>query len=137
MTLYIHLSDRSPLPRYRQIEQQVRFALTSASLMPGDRLPAVRELASRLGVNPATIIQAYDELEREGLIVRKQGSGTFVAGRPSGDRLARRRLAVEILETAAADIATLDLPIEEMTALFHDRLARFTGNRRGKEKAAG
>ncbi len=76
------LSDRSGVPIYRQIQDQVRFAIACARLRPGDQLPTVRALAVDLSVNPNTVIKAYTELEREGVIRTEQGTGTFVAAHP-------------------------------------------------------
>ena len=59
--------------------QQLRRALRLGFLRPGDRLPTVREVVARLAVNPSTVLRAYRELEHEGLLTLRAGSGTFVA----------------------------------------------------------
>jgi GntR family transcriptional regulator len=77
------LNDRSGVPIYRQIQDQVRYAIAAGLLLPGEQLPTVRGLAVDLEVNPNTVIKAYTELEREGILVSEQGSGTFVGPQPS------------------------------------------------------
>ena len=76
------LDPRSGVPIYRQIQDQVRFGVASGLLSAGEQLPTVRALAVELSVNPNTVIKAYSELEREGLLTTEQGSGTFVSAQP-------------------------------------------------------
>jgi GntR family transcriptional regulator len=81
-----HLDGRSGVATYVQIVQQVREALRLGVLDVGDQLPTVREVVAELAINPNTVAKAYRELEREGLVVARQGRGTFVAstlGTPS------------------------------------------------------
>jgi GntR family transcriptional regulator len=77
------LDSTSGVPIYRQIQDQIRFGVASGLLSPGEQLPTVRSLAVELSVNPNTVIKAYSELEREGLLDSQQGSGTFVADVPA------------------------------------------------------
>lgn len=65
-------------PIYRQIVRHVQQAIARGDLNPGDRLPSARALAQQLRVNPNTIIHAYSQLEREGLVETKRGLGTFI-----------------------------------------------------------
>ena len=78
------VDSRSVMPPYLQIVQQVRQALRMGLLDVGDRLPAVREVVAATAVNPNTVLKAYRELEREGLIEARPGHGTFVLKRPPG-----------------------------------------------------
>ena len=75
----IPLDRDSPIPLYRQIQQFLREQIQSGALLPETRLPASRKLATSLGVNRITVTNAYAELEAEGLVYGRQGSGTFVA----------------------------------------------------------
>jgi GntR family transcriptional regulator len=79
-----HLSARSNVPPYVQLVEQVRQALLSDMLRPGDRLPTVKEVVGSLAINPNTVLKAYRDLEREGLVEGRQGVGTFVLRRPDG-----------------------------------------------------
>lgn len=74
-----HLDQRSGLPMYLQIVQQVREALRLGLLDVGDQLPTVREVVASIGINPNTVAKAYRELERDGLVDARPGRGTFVA----------------------------------------------------------
>src|SRR5205823_11274763 len=73
------LNPKSGVPVYRQIQDQIRYGIASGLLNPSEQLPTVRALAVELAVNPNTVIKAYSELEREGILTTEQGSGTFVA----------------------------------------------------------
>lgn len=72
-------SGRGPL--YRQVQSLIRDAMNAGSLRPEETIPPERELASELGVSRITIRKAIDGLVDEGLLTRRQGAGTFVAGR--------------------------------------------------------
>src|SRR4029453_19543562 len=74
-----HRGARSGVATYLQIVQQVKEALRLGLLDVGDQLPTVREVVADLAINPNTGAKAYRELEREGLVVARQGRGTFVA----------------------------------------------------------
>ena len=78
------VDSRSVVPPYLQIVQQVRQALRMGLLEAGDKLPAVREVVAATAVNPNTVLKAYRDLEREGLIEARPGHGTFVLKRPPG-----------------------------------------------------
>jgi GntR family transcriptional regulator len=72
----------SGVPIYRQLVQQVRRDVMLGRLRPGDQLPSVSEVVGALSVNPNTVVKAFSELEHQGLVVRRQGVGTFVAAAP-------------------------------------------------------
>jgi GntR family transcriptional regulator len=73
-----HLDQRSAVPVYLQIVQQVQDALRLGLLEVGDQLPTVREVVAELAINPNTVAKAYRELEREGLVSATPGRGTFI-----------------------------------------------------------
>jgi GntR family transcriptional regulator len=72
----------SGVPIYRQLVEQVRREMILGRLQPGAQLPTLREVVDALAVNPNTVAKAYAEMEHEGLVVRRQGMGTFVAAVP-------------------------------------------------------
>ena len=78
------VDSRSGVPPYLQIVQQVRQALRMGVLDAGDQLPTVREVVAAVAVNPNTVLKAYRDLEREGLVAAEAGRGTFVTKRPDG-----------------------------------------------------
>ena len=78
------IDGRSVVPPYLQIVQQVRQALRMGLLEVGDQLPTVREVVSATAINPNTVLKAYRDLEREGLVEARVGHGTFVRSCPPG-----------------------------------------------------
>src|SRR5262249_41589686 len=76
------LDPKSGVPVYRQNQEPIRYRNTPGLLHPSEQQPTARALAVELSVNPNTVIKAYSELEREGVLTTEQGSGTFVAAEP-------------------------------------------------------
>jgi GntR family transcriptional regulator len=87
----IRLDFRSGEPIYVQIMEQVRQAVISEALKPGDQLPTVRALAADLRVNFNTVARAYRLLDEAGVISTQQGRGTYILEVPPPDRLGRLR----------------------------------------------
>ncbi len=81
----VHLDYRDSRPIYEQIADNFRNQIRAGVLLPGDKLPSVRELASTLAINPNTIHRAYLQLETEGWVANRGGRGCFVCGSPEGD----------------------------------------------------
>ncbi|WP_409062397.1 GntR family transcriptional regulator [Streptomyces sp. SYP-A7185] len=97
----------SGVPPYLQLVHQVRGALLLGYLLPGDRLPLIREVVADLAINPNTVAKAYRQLEQEGLVHGRPGLGTFVAAAPrtavsSGSYAVLRRGLEHWLDQAAA-----------------------------------
>jgi GntR family transcriptional regulator len=109
--LVVNLDPRDARPLYLQIMEEVRRALNVGALRAEDPLPSVRELASQLVVNPRTVLQAYRDLEREGVIYVRRGQGTFVS---PGVRADRRGLTREIAKRAWLDARRNGLSPEEL-----------------------
>jgi len=99
MFLRVDLASAEPL--FEQIAFGVKDAVARGELGPGTKLPSVRELAQELSINPNTVVRAYDALERDGVVTRRQGAGCFVTGRASSlnGRERRRQLADLALRT--------------------------------------
>ena len=83
MQLRPDLDTTSETPLYRQLGDYVQTLISRGDLLPGDRLPPTRELASQIGLNRTTISAAYEWLESEGLIQGAVGRGSFVLGAPT------------------------------------------------------
>lgn len=124
----------SDVPIYRQLVQQVRRDVMLGRLRPGDQLPSVKEVVDALSVNPNTVVKAFSELEHQGMIVRRQGVGTFVATVPP---LASLAMAPRLLGSLARWVdrarqeglsaeqirMLLEVAIDEPTATDDDRHA--------------
>ena len=92
--IQFHL-ERTGVPTYLQLVQQVRQAVRLGVLKPGDQLPTVKEVVGTLTINPNTVLRAYKQLDLEGIVEGRRGVGTFVAGGvapipPDDDRKALR-----------------------------------------------
>ena len=115
-----HLDNKSGVPTYLQLVQQVKHALQLGILHPGDQLPTVKEVVGSLTINPNTVLKAYRELDHEGIAEGRRGQGTFVssdlAPMPPDDLKALRSSLQRWIERARA--AGLD--DENMVALFAD-----------------
>jgi GntR family transcriptional regulator len=103
------VDGRSGVPPYQQIAQQVRQALRMGVLDVGDQLPSVREAVAVAVVNANTVLKAYRDLEREGLVEARSGQGTFVRARPPGPppsthSLLGRALAAWVRQARAAGL---------------------------------
>jgi len=87
----------SGVPIYRQLVEQVRREVMLGRLGPGDQLPTLREVVDGLAINPNTVVKAYTELEHQGLVVRRQGTGTFVSSAPPSSVLVAPRTVSDAL----------------------------------------
>jgi GntR family transcriptional regulator len=112
------LDARSGVSTYLQLVQQVKNALRLGLLQPGDRLPTAAEVVAALAINPNTVLKAYRELEREGLVSARPGLGTFIErtlGHASPvDRSRLRRQLAEWMRSAYG----AGLVREDLEALF-------------------
>ena len=107
----MNLDSRDPRPLYLQIMDEVRRALVAGTLRAEDPMPSVRELASQLVVNPRTVSQAYQELEREGVLYVRRGQGTFVSPDVRADRGV---VAREVAKRALLEARRSGLGMEEL-----------------------
>ncbi len=120
----IHLTSDEGTPIYRQIVSQVKHMLGAGRLQPGDELPSVRALAQQLLVNPNTIARAYRDLETMGLVISRQGAGTFVTDR--GSPLARRerlRMLRDRVEALLVEAGQLGFSPQEAKELLDKTIA--------------
>jgi DNA-binding transcriptional regulator YhcF (GntR family) len=128
-----HLYNHSGVAPYLQLVQQVKQALRLGLLEVGDQLPTVREVVAQITINPNTVLKAYRELEREGLIESRPGQGTFVkrtlATTSLASHAALRRSLVRWLHSAYE--AGLDG--ESVLALF---MSTFQDTQRENEETA-
>src|SRR3954452_7154114 len=114
--MLVNLDPHDARPLYLQIMDEVRRALVVGTLRAEDPMPSVRELAAELVANPRTVSQAYQELEREGVLYVRRGHGTFVAPnvQRDGDGKARRGLARTTAKRALAEARRNGVAVEEL-----------------------
>jgi GntR family transcriptional regulator len=120
--LGIRIDTKSGVPFYRQIIEQVKFAIARGDLKPGDQLPTVRQLAVDLSINPNTVIRAYRELELAGVLETQQGSGTFVGTqKPRVDELEQERMLDQILTELLARASGYGFTLDDVLAGLRHR----------------
>ena len=122
------------VPIYLQLMEQVKHAIETGALRPGEQLPGIRPLAEELVINPNTVAKAYRELEHEGVIELRHGAGAFVSGNGPSRKVADKlRAAQQVVETAIEQLRTRGLSDEEIRRLVEAELAGLTktGGRNG------
>lgn len=132
--MIIRINPSSPEPLFEQVVFAVKAAVAKGSSKEGDKLPSVRELARELAINPNTVVRAYEALERDGVIVRRQGAGCFLTGRSSdladGER---KRQLQDLLRRAATEAFHLGFTEEEIEKALRKCLAELRfGSKRKK-----
>ncbi|RKS72266.1 GntR family transcriptional regulator [Actinomadura pelletieri DSM 43383] len=113
-----HLDSGSGVSPYMQIVRQVKHALRLDLLHEGDRLPTVKDVVAQLAINPNTVLKAYRELEREGLVEPRPGVGTFVTRTLAGDSLAAHGPLRKDLERWLVKARMAGMDDESIEALF-------------------
>jgi GntR family transcriptional regulator len=119
------------VPIYLQLMEQVKHAIETGALRPGDQLPGIRPLAEELVINANTVAKAYRELEHEGVIELKHGAGAFVSGKARTSKGADKfRAAQGVVADAVAKLRARGLSDEEIRRLIEAELS-------GLRKAGG
>ena len=113
--MFDDVDPRDPNPLYDQIADRVRIAVAAGELASGQALPSVRDLAGRLRVNPATVVQAYRALAAEGFVEMRQGAGTFVREVATERRRREHRTqATRIVRAMLGEAARLGVDRDEL-----------------------
>jgi GntR family transcriptional regulator len=112
------LDGRSSVSPYLQVVQQVRHALRLGLLREGDQLPTIKDVVARLAINPNTVLKAYRELERDGLVAARPGIGTFVTRSLTDASLAAHEPLRRDLRRWLAKARRAGLDEESIEALF-------------------
>ena len=136
MALWLEVDPRSGVPIYVQIVEGVRRALEVGTLQPRERLPTVRELARELTVAPNTVVKAYNELQRMGLIESRPGVGTAVVGNPE-EAVREQRIEdlYERLGTLVRDAVGLGITEDELWERFDAEFERLYRRAASRERA--
>ena len=124
--MQFQINTASRVPIYRQLAEQIRFAIACGDLHADERLPSVRQLSKDVVVNPNTIARVYQELEREGLLVTRQGLGVFV-GTPKRDLMKRARdgRLTELLDKLLTEAVHLGYSAAEVKEMLAKRTGQF------------
>jgi GntR family transcriptional regulator len=125
LALWLEVDQRSGVPIYVQLVAGVRHALGVGTLRPGERLPTVRRLAEELAVAPNTVVKAYNELQRAGLIESRPGVGTVVVA-DSGEAVREQQVEAlhERLGVLVRDAVVLGITEDELWERFEREFER-------------
>lgn len=125
--MQIQIQTASGTPIYLQIVNQVKYLVGSGRLEAGEELPAIRALAEQLVINPNTVARAYLELERSGVVVKRHGSGTYVADNPPTiGRTQRQKILGERVDALLAESRHLGVTLDELVELINARHERMS-----------
>lgn len=125
------LDQHSGVPVYRQIIDQVMGGIASGTLIGGDQLPTVRQVAVDLSINPNTVVRAYRELEIRGVLDTQQGTGTFISYEPvKHDAVERQRQLNQIVSEFVARAGAAGFTLDELLEQLHDRQNGIARDRR-------
>jgi GntR family transcriptional regulator len=114
----------SGVPIYLQLIEQVKHAIETGALRPGDQLPGIRRLAEELVMNPNTVAKAYRELEHDGVIELRQGAGAFVSANAGAQRQTEKMRAAQSVVTASVkQLRTRGMTDGEIRRLYESALA--------------
>ncbi|MCH7559489.1 MAG: GntR family transcriptional regulator [Planctomycetes bacterium] len=124
--MQFRIDNASGRPVYQQIMDQVKRDIAMGRLIKNEKLPTVRQLAGQIAINPNTIAKAYRQLEQQGIIVTKAGSGAFVANLDSSlSRLVRKKLISEELERIAVDAFHMQIDSQTLLEWFDNAVVKF------------
>ena len=131
---FFRVNASSGVPLYVQLMEQVKHAVETGALRPGDQLPTIRALAQELVMNSNTVVRAYRELEHEGIVELRHGLGAFISSSVSAKGKVMRQ-AQNIVESASERLRSLGVTEQEMRRLFESELsAAQAGNLSGRKR---
>ncbi|MNI14202.1 HTH-type transcriptional repressor YtrA [compost metagenome] len=134
MWIPIQINENSAEPLYHQIKTQLRSLIVSEQIEEGTLLPSIREFAGSLNCSVITIRRVYQDLESEGFLRTRQGTGTFVAKVDQGERIEYRRTVVQVAVEAAVDAGlAVQYGEDELKALFLQILKKKYHNEQEEE----
>ena len=128
--MQIHITTSDGVPIYLQVVNQVKYLVAAGRLKAGEELPPIRTLAEKLVVNPNTIARAYRELELAGIVEKRRTAGTYVTD--LGSPLARRertKILSDRIDQLLAEAGNMDVSLEEVTKLLHQRFSVIQNSR--------
>jgi len=123
------LNQSSGIPLYLQLIEQVKHAVETGALREGDQLPTIRKVAEDLVMNPNTVVRAYRELEHEGVLELKHGSGAYIK-ESDGNRARLMRKAQTVVQSTIDRLALLGLTEDEIRRVVENELAQARAEKR-------
>ena len=124
--MQIRIENASGRAVYQQIIDQIKRDIALGRLLKNEKLPTVRQLAGQLAINPNTIAKAYRQLEQEGIIVTKPGTGAFVANLDSHlSRAVKRKVLSDELERIAVEAFHMQIDRQTLLEWFNTAAEKF------------
>lgn len=117
------IDPESPMPIYAQIAEEIKKAVATGHLKPGQQLPTVRQLAVDLKINPNTVAHAYGELEKAGIIATRRGMGTFVLSPPEHTSTRNPNLLAELATKTILEAHRLGFTAQELIEAIKAQMA--------------
>jgi GntR family transcriptional regulator len=131
----LRLNPLSGTPLYLQLVEHLKHAIETGAITAGEQLPSVRKMAEDLLINPNTVVRAYRDLESEGIVELRHGSGVFVRDSVSA-RTELMKKAEPIMRSAVDRLESLDLEEDDIRRLMENELAlRRTARQTRKRRA--
>jgi GntR family transcriptional regulator len=133
--MILRLNPSSGIPLYLQLIEQVKHAIETGVIEAGEQLPSVRQMAEDLLINPNTVARAYRDLEQEGIIELKHGSGAFIR-ESIVPRERQMNKAHTVIQSALDELRSLALSEEQIRRLVENELARHRTRKQSRKTYA-
>jgi GntR family transcriptional regulator len=136
--MIIHIDPTDGLPIYLQIAREVKHSIAVGALRPGEQLPSVREVAEQITVNPNTVAKAYRELELQGILETRRGTGTFVSLQAvtiSDEE--KERILSGLIDKVLDEARHLQVSEEDLSRLIAERIEAFAREMKREEIGLG
>jgi GntR family transcriptional regulator len=134
--MFFTIEPDNGLAIYDQIVRQVKFAVASGALQPGQLVPSLRELSGKLALNPNTIARAYRDLQAEGILEPIRGTGLEISAKaPKTCRQEREKLIRERLRSVLGEARKSELTDDVVRSMFEEELAGLANSPAGKGKS--
>jgi GntR family transcriptional regulator len=133
--MIIHIDPADGLPLYLQIARGVKHSIAVGALRSGEQLPSVREVAEQITVNPNTVAKAYRELELQGILETRRGTGTFVSQQAvtiSDEE--KERVLGRLIDKVLDEARHLQVSEEDVARLFAERMEEFAREMKREER---
>lgn len=120
------------VPIYKQIMDIIKRRIISSKIMPGDKLPSIREMSVELQVNPNTVQRTYQELEREGITYTQRGTGNFVKEDIEMVKKLKEQMAEDLIEGFIDGMRNLGFQGSEIIEIVEKKVQNININKQGE-----
>lgn len=132
--MIIHVDPAEGLPIYLQIAREVKHSIAVGAVRPGEQLPSVREVAEQITVNPNTVAKAYRELELQGILETRRGTGTFVSQQAlTISSSEKEQILGKLIDRVLDEARHLQVSEEDVVRLFSKRVEEFAREMKREE----